>query len=62
MRTALQALWQEDCGQDIIEYTLLIAFITFATVALFVLGMGGQLKAIWVTGNSSLALANTAAS
>ena len=62
MRAVLQAFWWEDQGQDIIEYTLLIAFITFATASLFLMGAGGGLRGIWSTSNSKLAAANSAAS
>ncbi|HZS56269.1 MAG TPA: Flp family type IVb pilin [Bryobacteraceae bacterium] len=31
--SALQALWREEDGQDLIEYALLMAFIALAAVA-----------------------------
>jgi Flp pilus assembly pilin Flp len=62
MRTVLLALWREKSGQDVIEYTLLVAFVTFAAAAFFVLGAGGHLKGIWESGNNTLAVANTSAS
>ena len=33
--TYLQKFWQEDQGQDLIEYTLLLAFVALASAALF---------------------------
>jgi Flp pilus assembly pilin Flp len=62
MRTMLTALWNEECGQDVIEYTLLVAFVTFAAAALFVFGAGGGMKGIWTSGNSTLTAASSSAS
>jgi len=62
MRGILEALWYQEQGQDLVEYTLLIAFITFATAALFLLGTGGATTGIWNTANSQLAAANASAS
>jgi Flp pilus assembly pilin Flp len=56
--TCLRNLWQEEEGQDLIEYTLLMAFVALASAALF-LGAGGSIKGIWTTSNSTLAAANT---
>ncbi len=43
-----------DEGQDLIEYTLLIAFVALASAALF-LGAGGSLASIWNATNTELA-------
>jgi Flp pilus assembly pilin Flp len=51
----------DDQGQDLIEYTLLMAFVALASAALF-LGAGGSIKGIWTVTNSQLAAANTSAS
>jgi len=51
----------DDQGQDLIEYTLLLAFVCLATAALFV-SSGGSLSGIWTSANTRLAAANTAAS
>jgi Flp pilus assembly pilin Flp len=59
--TFLRSFWQEEQGQDLIEYTLLMAFVALASAALF-LGAGGSIKGIWTTSNSQLAAANTQAS
>jgi Flp pilus assembly pilin Flp len=48
-------------GQDLIEYTLLMAFVALASAALFI-GAGGSISGIWSTTNSQLTAANTAAS
>jgi Flp pilus assembly pilin Flp len=51
----------DDSGQDLIEYTLLMAFVALASAALF-LGAGGSIKGIWTTTNNQLAQANSLAS
>ncbi len=56
----LLQFWQEEDGQDLIEYTLLIGFVALASGAL-VLGGGGNISGIWSTTNSQLAQANTTA-
>jgi Flp pilus assembly pilin Flp len=53
--------WNDDQGQDLIEYTLLMAFVALASAALFI-GAGGSVSGIWTTTNSQLAAANTSAS
>ena len=50
----------DDSGQDLIEYTLLIAFVALASAAIF-LGAGGSISGIWTTSNSQLTSANTMA-
>jgi len=51
----------DDQGQDLIEYTLLMAFVALASAALF-LGAGGSIAGIWTTSNSQLTAANASAS
>jgi Flp pilus assembly pilin Flp len=51
----------DESGQDLIEYTLLMAFVALASAALF-LGAGGSIAGIWTTSNSQMAAANTSAS
>jgi Flp pilus assembly pilin Flp len=48
-------------GQDLIEYTLLMAFVALASAGLF-LGAGGDVKGVWTTTNNELAQANAKAS
>jgi Flp pilus assembly pilin Flp len=48
-------------GQDLIEYTLLVAFVCLASAALFITA-GSSVKGIWTSANTRLAAANTAAS
>jgi Flp pilus assembly pilin Flp len=59
--TYLQNFWNDEQGQDLIEYTLLMAFVALASAALF-LGAGGSIKGIWVTTNNQLSQANSLAS
>ena len=54
-------LWNDEQGQDLIEYTLLMAFVALASAALFI-GAGGSVKGIWTATNSRLAAASTSAS
>ena len=61
MTLALRNFWHEDQGQDLIEYTLLMAFEALASAALFI-GAGGSIQNIWSTSNSQLAAANASAS
>ncbi|HEY1217870.1 MAG: Flp family type IVb pilin [Bryobacteraceae bacterium] len=57
----MRAFWREDGGQDLIEYTLLLAFVALASAALFI-GAGNKIKTVWTTTNSQLAAAAAAAS
>jgi Flp pilus assembly pilin Flp len=57
----LRKFWNEEHGQDLIEYTLLMAFVALASAALFI-GAGGSVQGIWSTTNSQLTTANTTAS
>ena len=53
MRIGLVNFWKAESGQDLIEYTLLMAFVALASAALF-LGSGGSVKGIWSVANSTL--------
>jgi Flp pilus assembly pilin Flp len=55
--TFLRNLWNEEQGQDLIEYTLLMAFVALASAALFI-GAGGSVKGIWSQVNAQLTAAN----
>jgi len=59
--TFLRNFWNDEQGQDLIEYTLLMAFVALASAALFI-GAGGNVTQIWSRSNSQLAAANSAAS
>ena len=58
---ALYNLWNDDQGQDTIEYVLLIAFVALASAAIFLAG-GGSIQGIWSTSNSQIMAANSSAS
>jgi Flp pilus assembly pilin Flp len=56
--TILRNFWNDEQGQDLIEYTLLMAFVALASAALFI-GAGSSIKGIWSQTNAQLATANT---
>jgi Flp pilus assembly pilin Flp len=58
---ALYNLWNDDQGQDTIEYVLLVAFVALASAAIFLAG-GGSISGIWSTSNSQLVAAKTSVS
>ena len=60
MKEFLARFFFEEQGQDLIEYTLLLAFVALASAALFI-GAGNSVKGIWLTTNSQLDAANTQA-
>lgn len=53
MKNFLKRFWQEEEGQDLIEYTLLLAFVALASASLF-LSVGGSVNAIWQSGSTQL--------
>ena len=65
MRTVWQKicaiLRREDHGQDLAEYTLILAFLCVIVLAV-VVRLSGGISAIWTTGNNVIATANSAAS
>ena len=56
--THWKSLLREDQGQDLIEYTLLMAFIVFAVAGLAG-GLGASVSGITSVSNSQIAAANT---
>ena len=61
MTSALKAFWQEEDGQDLVEYSLLLAFIALAAVSILN-GIGGQITGVFSHMSSALSTANTASS
>jgi Flp pilus assembly pilin Flp len=61
MKTMLFNFLKDEQGQDLIEYTLLLAFVALASAALFI-GAGNSVSGIWSVTNSRLIAANTSAS
>ena len=51
---------RDEHGQDLIEYTLLLAFVALASAALF-MSAGGSINAIWSVANSQLSTAAASA-
>jgi Flp pilus assembly pilin Flp len=56
----LRSFYDDEAGQDMVEYSLLLAFIALAAVGLLT-GVKTQIKGIWSTINSTLTNTNTAA-
>ena len=52
---------KDEQGQDLIEYTLLMAFIALASAAIFV-NAGGSINGIWGSASNQLSAAATSAS
>jgi Flp pilus assembly pilin Flp len=61
MTTFFRNLWNDEQGQDLIEYTLLMAFVALASAALFI-GAGNSVSGIWTTTNTHLSNAASTAS
>jgi Flp pilus assembly pilin Flp len=57
----LKTFCNDESGQDLIEYTLLMAFVALASAALFI-GAGKSVQGIWTATNSQLSAANASAS
>ncbi len=49
----VETFLKEERGQDLVEYSLLLAFVALASAALFI-GAGGNISAIWSKANSVL--------
>jgi Flp pilus assembly pilin Flp len=58
MKNMFKTFVKEEQGQDLIEYTLLMAFVALASAALFI-GAGGSIQGIWSQTNTQLVSANT---
>jgi Flp pilus assembly pilin Flp len=61
MMNFLNSFLKDEQGQDLIEYTLLLAFVALAAAALFT-NVGGSVKGIWGTASTQMSNAATAAS
>ena len=60
MKEVLIRFLLEETGQDLLEYTMLLAFVCLASAALFI-GAGNTLAGIWSTTNTILVNANSLA-
>jgi Flp pilus assembly pilin Flp len=56
----LKAFAADEGGQDMVEYTLLLAFVCLASAALFI-GAGKNVSGIWGQANNLLSTANASA-
>ena len=61
MKTTLYQLWKNEDGQDLIEYTLLLAFVTLTAAALM-RGAGSSANTIWTAASTTLSNAAVRAS
>lgn len=58
---ALTAFWREEDGQDLVEYSLLLAFIALAAVALLT-SVKNNVQTLWQDISNALSDAVTSAS
>ena len=58
-RVDWRSFCKEEDGQDLIEYTLLLAMVCLASAALMI-GSGGAVSTIWHTTNNNLSAASSA--
>jgi Flp pilus assembly pilin Flp len=58
LRARVTLFVRDEQGQDLIEYTLLVAFIALASAAIFT-SAGGSIAGIWSQTSSQLVAANT---
>ena len=61
MVSLLRSFFLDESGQDLIEYTLLLAFVALVSAAIFIQA-GTSVAGIWTVANTQLSAANTAAS
>jgi Flp pilus assembly pilin Flp len=50
---SISGFWKDEGGQDLIEYTLLLAFVALASAALFT-NVGTSVSKVWSSSNSVL--------
>ena len=55
-----KGLWRDDRGQDVVEYTLLLATVCLLSAALFLFS-GSSVSGIWGKTNNNLTAASTLA-
>jgi Flp pilus assembly pilin Flp len=53
MKNLMVRFLRDEQGQDLIEYTLLLAFVCLAAAGLFI-GAGKSISSIWTNGNAVL--------
>jgi len=57
MKNMFMRFVKDEQGQDLIEYTLLMAFVALASAAIFTQA-GNSIKGIWGNASTQLSLAN----
>jgi Flp pilus assembly pilin Flp len=57
--SAVNGLLRDEQGQDLTEYTLIVAAVALASAALF-LGVGGNVNTIWQSGSATISNAASA--
>jgi Flp pilus assembly pilin Flp len=60
MKQLMMRFVREEEGQDLVEYTLLLAFVCLASAALFI-NAGNSMAGIWVRANVITTQANSVA-
>jgi Flp pilus assembly pilin Flp len=58
MKQIIMRFIRDEQGQDLVEYTLLLAFVCLASAALFI-NAGASMAGIWTETNTVLTNANT---
>jgi Flp pilus assembly pilin Flp len=61
MKNMIMRFAKDEQGQDLIEYTLLMAFIALASAAIFI-NAGASVNSIWKTASTQLSNAAVTAS
>ena len=61
MRSIIRRLLTDEGGQDLIEYTLLLAFLALVAASVFI-SSGTAVQGIWGSSSTTLGSASTAAS
>jgi len=59
--TFLKNMWKDESGQDLVEYTLLLAFVGLVAAAIMV-NVSGSISTIWSVTSSDLSKAASQAS
>ncbi len=60
VKVFLQDLWHEEDGQDLVEYSLLLAFIALGAIAVLTT-VKNSINTLWTTVNTKLTTANATA-
>jgi Flp pilus assembly pilin Flp len=58
--SALRTFWQEEDGQDLVEYSLLLAFIALAAISILN-GAGSSIRSLFTGMSNALLSASTQA-